>query len=172
MDELESAEQEATLGSFIAAIEEIGYDTRLVPASEELDMPTLVVGLPVDEQGRGRWLTVNLVPLELGEEIGLTIAQVYAPLPFQVEQAHFDEFARFAVVANQMMPIGSMGAREDGELYMRYMATAPDTAAPDPSLVSRLATLFQFQLDVFSPAMEAVATGSSSAAGALAAIND
>jgi hypothetical protein len=169
-DDLELAEQAATLGSFIAPLEGAGYDTELLQVSEQLEMPTLVVGLPSDEQGRGRWLSVNLVPFDLGETVGLSVAQVYAPMPFGLPAEHRDEFARFALAASQMLPVGSMGARDDGEVYFRYMASTPDTATMEPTLLASIAMLFQFQLDVFGAAMESVATGKATAADALAAL--
>jgi hypothetical protein len=169
-DELELAEQSATLGSFVAPLREAGYDTELLEPSDQLDLPTLVVGLPVDEQGRGRWLSVNVVPFELGETVGLSVAQVYAPLPFTLADKQRDEFAKFALAASQMVPVGSMGARDDGELYFRYMASALDTTAMEPTLLASIAMLFQFQLDVFGSAMESVATGNATAAEALAAL--
>ncbi len=169
-DDLEQAEQTATLGSFIAPLEDAGYDVQLLEASDELDLPTLVVGLPGDEEGRGRWLSVNIVPFELGESVGLSVAQVYAPMPFTLPDEHRGEFALFALAASQMLPIGSFGARDDGELYFRYMASSPDTAAMEPGLLASLAMLFQFQMDVFGAAMENVATGKQTASAALAAL--
>jgi hypothetical protein len=113
---------------------------------------------------------VNVVPLELAESVGLSVAQVYAPLPFALEEERRAEFGRFALTANQMLPLGSMGARDDGEIYFRYMAAEPDTKPLDPGLLVRVAVVFQFQMDVFGEVMEKVVTGESSAADALASL--
>ena len=48
-----------------------------------------------------------------------------------------------------MLPLGSMGARDDGEIYFRYMAAGPDTTSLDPGLLARVAVVFQFQMDLF-----------------------
>ena len=169
-DDLELAEQTATLGSFIGPLKDMGFACELLEASAELEMPTLVVGLETDEQGRDRWLSVNVVPLELADSVGLSVAQVYAPLPFALEEERRPEFGLFALTANQMLPLGSMGARDDGEIYFRYMAAGPDTTSLDPGLLARVAVVFQFQMDVFGEAMEQVVTGESSAADAIAAL--
>ena len=170
-DDLELAEQKATLGSFIGPLQEAGFQAELLDESEQLELPTLVVGLPQDEEGRGRWLSVNIVPFELGETVGLTVAQVYGAMPFSLPDELRAEFAQFALAASQMLPIGSMGARDDGELYFRYMATSPDTATMEPGLLASVAMLFQFQMDVFGAAMESVATGTQTAAAALDALD-
>lgn len=169
-DELELAEQSTTLGSFIGPLREAGFACHLLDASEELELPTLIVGLESDERGRERWLSVNIVPLDLADSVGLSVAQVYAPMPFSLKETRREEFGLFALGANQMLPLGSMGAREDGELYFRYMVAGPDTRPLDPGLVARIATVFKFQMDVFGSAMEKVAAGKTSAAEAVAAI--
>ena len=155
-DDLELAEQKATLGSFIGPLQEAGFQAELLDESEQLELPTLVVGLPQDEEGRGRWLSVNIVPFELGETVGLTVAQVYGAMPFSLPDELRAEFAQFALA---------------GELYFRYMATSPDTATMEPGLLASVAMLFQFQMDVFGAAMESVATGTQTAAAALDALD-
>jgi len=167
-DDLDLAEQTATLGSFMGPLREMGFACELLEASPELELPTLVVVLETDDQGRDRWLSVNVVPLELAESVGLSVAQVYAPLPYALEEERRAEFGRFALTANQMLPLGSLGAREDGEIYFRYMAAGPDTTPLDAGLLARVAVVFQFQMDVFGEAMEKVVSGKSTAAAAIA----
>ena len=168
-DALSLAEQSVTLGSLIAPLQAAGYPAELIEAGEELDLPTLVVRLDDDGSGRQRLLTINVMPLDLGGEVGVSLAQVYAPLPFRLAEEHRDEFGRFALTANGLMPTASIGARGDGEIYLRHMVATPAGHVPDGAMVAGLVSLIEYQSDVFGDAMETVATGEASAEQALAA---
>lgn len=169
-DPLILAEHSATLGGFLGPLRDAGYAAELLDASDELELPTLVVRLDDDGRGRRRHLTVNLMPLDFEDDVEISLAQMYVPLPFSVDEDHRSEFGRFALEANTMLPAGGMGARDNGEVYLRYMLATPTDSVPQGSTVAELVSLLEYQADVFGEAMESVATGDTTADAAIAGL--
>lgn len=166
-ENLERAEQAAILGSFITAISEEGFPANLLSAGTELEIPTLLVRLSADAEGRERWLTVNVMPSAEGES-RISLAQFYCPLPFRVADTAREQLDRVAVAVASLMPVGAIGIGDDGEIFIRYMLATSSRTTPDPAVVADLVSLIEHEADIFGPGLEAAATGNSAAEEVLA----
>lgn len=161
------------LGELDGYLRDAGYPAQLIDASNEVPLATLVVPFNTDEQGRDRWLNVNVLPFEADnhnapESLGLI--QFYAPLQFHLAPDRQGDLARLIVAIGPEVPVGSFGIRESGEIYYRYMLVQRQHGLFDKEVVQELVNLIEFQLDTFSGALESVCNSEASVEDALASL--
>lgn len=109
------------LETFHLDLLQAGILARLLEASEELAIPTLLVEIPPDEDKKERWLSLTVIPAdEMMEEVDLV--QFYLPL-FSLEEASRSQVALHDI--NEKIVMGHAGLQADGLVYLRYTWAIP-----------------------------------------------
>lgn len=150
------ARYSAELELFAAALRD-DYPVRVVEAGDELPVPTMLVDLGADEDGRDRTMAVGFLPLGDDELPSTQLLQFYVRLPFDVADDQRDEVLQAASLLNAAIAIGHFAVR-DGEAYYRYVLAAPAGDVVDGGMLGDLVPLLHFHQLHFGDHLEGVAT--------------
>jgi hypothetical protein len=150
-----AARHEAELDLVAGALAE-RYETRLVEAGGELPVPTLLVALGADEEGRDRTMGVSFMPFD--DEFAATeFLQFYVHVPIEVPADKLDEVRCAATIVNAHLAVGHFALR-DGQVYYRYVLACPAGDLVDADLLGELVPLLEYHQEHFGDYLEGVAT--------------
>ena len=132
------------------------YPAEILDPSDALPLTTLIVDLGVDGDDQQRSMSINVMPM--GDDFdAATFLQFFVPMPFPVPAARLPHVGFAASKVNAAMALGHFAIGADGELYFRYMHTAPAVEAPAPPMMGQLITMIDFLQSTFSDVLQGVA---------------
>lgn len=171
MDNYTNARDLAELGFLQQALEEAGLPSRLLEPTKDIPIPALLAAPDADEDNGERYLTFTFVPLD-DEDIGdIRLLQIYTVVAPAVASDAQSGLAELLMTVNSRLPLGHFSLNDAGELYYRYVwAVGAAHKLPQPDAL-HVIDLFLMTLGMFGRTVGDVASGSRSAAEAIAALN-
>lgn len=171
MDNYTNARDLAELGFLQQALEEAGLPCRLLEPTEDIPIPALLAAPDADEEDGERYLTFTFVPLD-DEDIGdIRLLQIYTVVAPAVASDVRAGLAELLMTVNSRLPLGHFSLNDAGELYYRYVwAVGAAHKLPQPDAL-HVIDLFLLTLGMFGRTVGDVASGSRSAAEAIAALS-
>jgi hypothetical protein len=124
-----------------------------MPASDEFDLPSLVVELPDDDHGFPRDLVMNFIPLpEAGEFTDFL--QFYIELPYDLSGIEKNELLATIDDLNRQLPLGhcvTIKPRPDlkypNSIGVRYICAFSNEREIDDGCLLEMLMLFMFSCD-------------------------
>jgi hypothetical protein len=157
-DAFTHAQHRAELSVLAEIFGESDYTTQLVDPQPELPLTSLLVALPEDDEGRGRTMSVNVMPLGDGDFDDITFVQFFVAMPFAVPDDRRIDVAAAATKVNGAMALGHFGTRPDVDLFFRYMYVMPSSRSFEAKATTELITMMVFHQEYFADILEGVAT--------------
>ncbi len=165
---LNEARDAAELGRLQGYFQEREIFSQYVDPNEEVPIPTLLVQVPDDEQGRERWVSFNYAPQDDDDFDTIRLIQLYATLPFQIDLAYRAELVELVLALSANSMLGNFYINnEENSVVTRYVFIQPDEDALNLAVMMETLQFFVFYQDLFSSAIEKVGNGSLSTAEAL-----
>lgn len=158
VSDLIKARHEAELGVMEGALNEHGHDTRLLEASDQVPLPTLLVALGADDENRERTLGVSIMPFDEDAFDATDLIQFYVQLPFEVPTDRRADIGAAATEVNAALAVGHFALRGT-ELYYRYVLATPNNAVVDGDMLTELVSLIAFHQEHFGDYFEGVLEG-------------
>lgn len=156
-----SAEQLAVhateLERLSTALGSVDYDTRVLHASDDIPLPTLLVALGVDEEERDRTLAISILPFGHDDLDATALLQFYVLLPFELVDATRTDVLAATAHVNAAMAIGHFAARGD-ELYYRYVHASAKDEQDGSEMIVELVQLIDFHQQHFGDYLEGILT--------------
>ena len=121
------ARLDALLRDFRDDLAAVGLPVRYLDATEGQGLPSLVIGVPPDEAGRERAVSLAFVP-DGGDFEAVDLLQLY--LPLEGAEAPADLAA-----INERSILGHIGVQSNGEVYYRVMWPVPKGMPIVPSVL-------------------------------------
>ncbi|WP_157041778.1 hypothetical protein [Nitriliruptor alkaliphilus] len=132
--------------------------TRLIGPDEGLPVPTLLVALGADDEGRDRTMGITILPFDEGAFDATDLMQFYVRMPFEVPDGRRTEVMAATAMVNASMAVGHFAVRGD-ELYYRYVLALPNNAVADEDMFGELVALLAFHQETFGDYFEGVVDG-------------
>ncbi len=154
---LARAKHVAELGFLEIALRSSGRDELAVLEPEATDeLPSLVVGLGIDDEERPRVLHVRIIPLGEDEADATRFVEMYVPLPFEVPDDRTPDIRHALSIVNEHLAIGHFGLQSDGRLYYRYVLATPLLQMIDDEMFVEVVAFVDFHQDHFADYLEGV----------------
>lgn len=151
------AEQATELERLSTALRAADYDTRVLHRSDDIPLPTLLVALGVDDDGRDRTMAISVLPFADDDLDATALMQFYVLLPFELVDATRNDVLAATAHVNAAMAIGHFAARGD-ELYYRYVLAADKDGQINAALIVELVQLIDFHQQHFGDYLEGILT--------------
>jgi hypothetical protein len=153
-----SASHVAQLERMRASLLEDDREMRLLEASDDLLVPTLLVSFDRDEQGRERTLAISVMPFDDGALQATAMVQFYVPMPFEVRGEYRRDLLTATAAVNAAMVIGHFAVR-DTEVYYRYVLACRHDTELGGRHLRELVTFVDFHQEHFGDYLEGVLDG-------------
>jgi hypothetical protein len=154
---LTRAKHVAELGFLELALRNAGRDDVEVVEPDAADeLPSLVVDLGPDDEGRPRTLHVRIIPLDEDEATATRFVEMFVPLPFDVDDDRTADLRQALGIVNEHLAVGHFGLRGDGLLYYRYVLATPLLQMIDDEMFVEVVAFVDFHQDHFADYLEGV----------------
>lgn len=162
----------ANLNDIRALLEKTNFKCEILPASDQIPIDQLVVGLGPDEQDRVRYLVIRTAEQDLSSQdtlLGITSSarryceiQFHVVLPFRVNIENIPDTARLILLLNKGMELPGFELSEVDQIVLyRHAFVVPEDDL-DERIVLSLVGMVQVLLQAFTQPLEIVATGQQS----------
>jgi hypothetical protein len=159
LPEIVHARHLTQLGLVKEILDEAELPTSILDRSEAIPFHVLMVGFQEDSQGRDRFLHFSFLPLNEEDMQSVQLLQLYSTLPFTLKPENKEAVALLLLEVNTRLPIGHFGVNEYGEVHYRYVYSLSASKAMDADEMLNIVSLFVYMCDMFSEALEKVASG-------------
>jgi hypothetical protein len=145
------------------SLTDAGFLVTRVAAATELAGEQLLVKLAANELGREREVMLTLYEALEDDLDEVHLLQYFAQVPAILAPEFRNDLARYLVLVNARLPIGTYGFLSNGIVFFRAMAMLPDDSTTWTALVREYLFLTVFALDNFGTEVESVASGKQTA---------
>jgi tRNA U34 5-methylaminomethyl-2-thiouridine-forming methyltransferase MnmC len=143
------------IGEFIK--EELGYETSFMPKGQNLALSTLAIGIPKDEAGRERYLSLMVFPADI-EGCQVTFLQMHIIFNLEISEEARPSLEALAARVNEKFMLGSF-VFFFNSLCMKYGLAFDRQDGVDLLDLTRSLSIFVWQADVFGDAFAKLAAG-------------
>ncbi|MDO4539758.1 MAG: hypothetical protein Q4B48_01465 [Syntrophomonadaceae bacterium] len=150
----------------IAYYQEMDMEAAMAPSSENLLLPTLLVELPDDDEGRPRFMNHSFLPLDTEDAEFSQFLQFYVELPDPIDGIDELTLLRTLNRINQIMPAGHCAmveARPEFGLpqmvYVRHILGYPLGDYVDQGVFCETLFLVEMSCTLTSTVISGVASG-------------
>jgi len=159
ISEFEHAKQLAELGAIQAGFAKEEFHSELLERTPEIPLNVLLLPIGKDGRGRDRIVNLNFVPLPESDIEWIRLLQLYTVVPGRVAPERREAVGELLLAANASLPLGHYGLKEDGEVYARYVYTAPSSRTVSTDELLEAVSLFHYMLELYADRIERVASG-------------
>ncbi|MEN0047723.1 MAG: hypothetical protein AAF806_11745 [Bacteroidota bacterium] len=138
----------------------LGFSTQMYRTEAPLNGIVLHIILAEDQAKRSSGINILYIPSEEGKSLhSVSLVQLFAAVPFKVEQNTQNSMIDFLYQLNNQIPVGHFSIGETGAPYYRYVLAMPKNQSLDLDYLRQLILLIQHQIDRTFPLLEAVSKG-------------
>ncbi len=158
------------LGLLRQYFDEAGLEAHWVEPSQDIPIPVVLLPLMKDHRQRDRFLHFSFVPLDEEDLEAIDLLQIYTTVPVEWAEGTREQVEKLLPAINGSLAIGHFNVTGD-EVTYRYVYSVPANRELQSAEALSVIRLFEMMLNMFSEAVDDVASGRSGYAQVMSEIS-